>query len=166
MINSDFGSLEREHSGMLHKFAKYNIGMGYEDLLQELRITMWKASCKYNPNLNTKFSTYLFSALRRRVQKLNNKINHVQSRIPPAFISYINEEVNEGDTDSYISVPPFNDDISTIDLFSNAGKPAQTMANLILSKIDKKDWGNFLPKKEIKSGLEELKEILKKERDV
>jgi RNA polymerase sigma factor (sigma-70 family) len=166
VINSDFEALEREHSGMLHKFAKYNIGMEYEDLLQELRITMWNASRKYNPDLNTKFSTYLFSALRRRVQKLNTRINNVQSRIPPAFISHINEGVNEGDIDTYMGAPQFNDDVSTIDLLSNASKPARTMAGLILSKVDKKDWENYLPKNKIKSGLDEIREIIKKERDV
>lgn len=162
MIVFDYQALERKHAGMLHKFASYNIGMEYEDLLQELKLTLWNSALKYKEGSKAKFSTYLFSALRRRVQKLNNQINNVQSRIPPSYISNINESVNEDDNEIFVNSPLFLDDVSSIELLSNAKKSTKLVASLILNDVEKKKWDTFATKQEINSGLDELKSLLER----
>lgn len=84
---SDFAyeALEKQWMPLLRMFANWRIGMESEDLLQELRIILFNAQGKYDPDRGVAFKTYLFRALLNRVLKLRQQINAVKARVPPGM---------------------------------------------------------------------------------
>ena len=61
----------KDHEGLLHKYARggharltsAGVGIDYDDVLQEIRISFIKASRKFNPEIGVGFSSYMGRAV-------------------------------------------------------------------------------------------------------
>lgn len=75
-----------KNEGLIHKLChKYYGKIGYEDLANELRISMWQALKRFNPQKanNTKLSTYLYTIIKNRAYELNR--DQIQKKRNPGY---------------------------------------------------------------------------------
>jgi len=72
--NNDINKQIESYESLMHRVLQnYRVKEDYEDLLQEMRIVVWKALTNKNPKTmytekrNTKFTTYLYRAMANRL---------------------------------------------------------------------------------------------------
>lgn len=83
--NKNINEKIKSYESLMHRVLhNYNVKEDYEDLLQEMRIVIWKALINKNPhtmyieNTNTKFTTYLYTLMENRLKdifKIEYKMN-------------------------------------------------------------------------------------------
>jgi len=72
--NNNIDAQIKSYESLMHRvLINYKVKEDYEDLLQEMRIVVWKALTNKNPetmyieNGNTKFTTYLYNLMKNRL---------------------------------------------------------------------------------------------------
>lgn len=83
-----FEQLVKEYESLLHRYANWQIPhYDHDDLMQELRLVLWKTQRRFDPALmqpNQKqpasFRTYLLRAVRSRMGRLQHMMSWTQSR--------------------------------------------------------------------------------------
>jgi len=74
MDDAEYNLLEAQYTPLMRKFAKWPVqGLDYDDIMQELRITLLKCQRKYEGDKNIKFVTLFYgSCLNRMLDLLRN----------------------------------------------------------------------------------------------
>lgn len=66
-----YEDLEVQWQSLLHRFASWGIpGMDFEDVMQEMRIVLYKTQQNFDPRRRVKFMTFLYRALLNRALQL------------------------------------------------------------------------------------------------
>jgi DNA-directed RNA polymerase specialized sigma24 family protein len=151
--------LEKQYARLLNKYSSWNIPyMDREDIKQELRAVLFKANNQFDPTKNTKFLTYLYTAFSNTVKKLSYKSAGQNTYTPMLPISLeLQEEAYE---------IPDKDNMDS-DLFSIVGLASpktQMLAQLIVAGYQQGEWVNFMDKREIHTAVNELGNLLRKEK--
>ena len=74
--NNNIDAKIKSYESLMHRVLQnYDVKMDYEDLMQEMRIVVWKALTdtskrQYIENRNTKFTTYLYRFMENRLKNI------------------------------------------------------------------------------------------------
>ncbi len=169
---TDYKRLEEQWSSLLRKFASWRIpGMDYDDVMQEMRVVLFNADRNYDPGKNAKFITFLYTSCLNTALKLLYKAGGGSKPRKATVPQSITDPLCDGDHGDSIACSwcaaqqnlMAVDDMSMVDLLSNASAEAQTIAGLVLSgNGSRRAWSDFgLTRMQITSGTRELKTLLK-----
>lgn len=76
-VELTYEALEKRWTPLMQKFAnRCSFAVECDDMMQELRIKLWSAQSKFDPNRGAKFVTYLYRAFQ------NTAAHHVNSYHP------------------------------------------------------------------------------------
>jgi len=64
-----FTELNERWTPLMHKFATRCSSPDYDDVMQELRIRLWRAQRGFNPSKGARFGTYLYRAFDNAVKR-------------------------------------------------------------------------------------------------
>ena len=152
--NTPFTEFEAQWGGMLNKFAGWNdFGMEREDILQELRIVLYRAQQQYDPQRGVKLSTYLYRAFLNRTKKMRDRAlgKTVKRQVPFSTMSTLEglDMLDQEDIlDETIATSQLNDD-------------GTRLAKLIIDGYGWKEWLSKMTPKAINTGLADIKRQLK-----
>lgn len=151
-----FRTLESLWEPLLHKFACWNItGVEYNDLLQEMRVVLWRVQQKYSSLSKASFKTYLYRACLNKMFTIHRD-NHRKRRNPGELVmSLEGRKIEEG-----LFAPDLLDDVETYSMLSNSSKETKLLAFSILNDMS---FEEYLTSEQIEIGIKELKELLKGE---
>ncbi len=172
MTDFEYEALERQWTPMLRKFASWQIpGMDYADIMQEMKVVLVKAQQRYDSGKKAKFITFLYTSCLNTALKLLYKAGKGRyprkSTVPPSLVdSLCNGDHGDGvhcllcASQQDLSM---NDDLSMINLLSNASREARTIAGLVLyGNTSRRSWTDAgLTRRQIIDGTNELKVLLK-----
>lgn len=137
-----YEELEKQFSPMMKKFAGEfkNYGLDFDDIMQELRIALWKAQDKFDATRGAaKFSTYVYRAFTTTAGKMSEKITMRKKRVHPSLLvsienqSFEHPAFNESYVDYEGLLAPFNDKQRIIIALRTAGyKDKELLAGGIL----------------------------------
>lgn len=153
-----YEALESQWTPLLNRFARWGIaGIEREDLLQELRVVLWKAQQGYDPSQGVSFMTYLYTSCLHQMLNLRRR-SQCKLRCPEAIPLSLDEEVLK------LTLPGPNefDDIETCAMVSDVGPEARALTGAILADAERDSWGALLGlnPKQIEEGIEELRIVL------
>jgi RNA polymerase sigma factor (sigma-70 family) len=157
-VDVPFEQLAKQWSGLLHSFAGWNVrGYDYDDLYQELLITLRAAQQKFRPEKGYAFSTYLHQAFSNRLGTLYYAANERKRRIPPDKQVSIEQGWHADDQGNDPKVVHdnmlFNDQgIELVELTYGASKNARIVAEYLVGYED-----HDLTEDEIADGMAELR---------
>ena len=181
-----YEELEKTWTPLLAMFSRMRVGgfMEREDLLQELRIVLYKCQQNYNPALGVSFKTFLFQACHNAIATL--RAFHGRTvRIPPMpviLLSKIQMEVTKNYNDIDIRerpvhITPFREvpetdttvetilrkfkDEELLNELALQSPEARVIADYVISgRVYMKEWTNLSPK-DRKEGREFLQNFLR-----
>lgn len=165
-----YADLEKQWSGMLHRFLWRIEGLDPEDILQELRIVLMKAQQKYDPTKGVAFSTYLYRACKNRVGKLRHQALNVKKRVPPSqqIVFCTNEHVDDVTgglkwCSTCRQLPNVIDNTEVFELLLDASENTKKVANqILLGYRTRRTWEeNGMTPEQIKDGVRELRTLLR-----
>ena len=159
-----YEELEQQWSPLLHKFANWKFGMDEEDILQELRIVLWKAQRQYDPTWGVKFITYLYRALLHKTGQLRDRVQRTKCRVPPASLVTLldfSEPMTSTKFKMFRQCMVY-DDTTIFDCTAGFSQEAEEIARLILDgERTKKSWESHgLTLSQIRIGLKDLRASL------
>jgi len=143
----EFEALARQWHPLLHRYASWHIkGVDYDDIYQELLLTLNKASEKYDPTAGAQFSTYINRAFGNTLKRLNWRRNGVKSRIPATALQPL-EDLDASSRDDEL--------IGLIELMVGASPTAREVGLYITGYSDEK-----LTDEQVQAGLSEFRTLL------
>lgn len=163
LTGDDFERLVETWRPMVIKFAgAWHVdGLDFDDLTQELLLTLWRAAKQFDPSRGTSFTTYLYNAFRNTMIKLLTRTTR-QMRVPRYLLVPI-------DDDNAASIgEPVEPDLSLPEALATASPDTQNLASLTLDGYDTPEaWRACgVDPAKIRVGVMELRRLLLDEREV
>jgi RNA polymerase sigma factor (sigma-70 family) len=161
-----YEELERQWSGMLHRFATWRVpSYDYADVYQELRIVLWKAQQSYNPRRGVAFTTFLYRACVNKVGKL---LDHTRARkrVPTDMQLQLCDDQHQERRWCTVckELPSTVMSTEAFDLLSMSSPEEQQLAGLVLYGYTRRsEWVRLgLTEEQIKRGIIDLKRVMKR----
>ena len=146
-MSLEFETLAKQWRPLLHKYASWNIkGVDYDDIYQELLLTLNKAADKYDETQGTKFSTYINRAFGNTLKRLNWRRNGVKSRVPATALQPLEDLDARSSNDELLGL---------IELMVGASPEAREVGLYLTGYSDAE-----LTDKQIQAGLSEFRTLL------
>lgn len=151
-----FEFLDKKYKPLMHKFDKKYTLKGYDtdDIIQELRITLFKAQQLYDPTRGASFITYLYTAFDSRMKGIYRDTQGRKKDIPVKRISSLN---------LIVETPIVrNNELDNIDVLTGLGEEARIISEQVLKgNTSNKSWlAAGLSQKEIRLGKKEIIEAI------
>ncbi len=95
MEESEFVNEITSNQAIIHKVCRMYTPKGepYDDIFQEILLQLWKSQSSYDPNRNTKFTTWMYRVA------LNTAINSLRKSKKNLQLEQINEDLNVLESD-------------------------------------------------------------------
>ena len=168
-----YEQLEEQWQPLLRKFASWAIpGMGFEDIMQEMRIVLYKTQQNFNPRKRVKFITFLYRALLNRALQLlhvaGSGSNPRQRTVPPGAVMPMctgyHEDVQHRHRCFICSDPVFAVQVDTelTELLAGASPSAVAVGQLIArgnATLD--ECRRAMPTGQADAGIQELRSLLR-----
>jgi DNA-directed RNA polymerase specialized sigma24 family protein len=164
-----YEELETQWAPMLHRFARWNIpGKDYDDLLQEMRIVLFKSQQTYDPKKGAKFITFLWRGCLNRIRKIRHQAIGTLKAIPQDKLVGLCDGDHAPTESPYCPwckrLPITEDDVEVFELLEGAPREAQWLAGLVLyGESNRWEWKRRgMTDEQIESGTEALKQFMQR----
>jgi len=144
-----FEDLERKWTPLMHKLAARCSIAERDDVLQELRLRLWRAKLGFDPTRGAKFGTYLYVALQNTIWKQLWKHRH---RLADSLDERRGTGFDVGVADS---------NLLTAELLCQASSETRRIANKVVDGATWKDVALDETSSAIKSAQHELSQLLR-----
>jgi RNA polymerase sigma factor (sigma-70 family) len=117
LLAGEMKSVSRFYVGKYHPMLRETLGYTAEDILQEIRIVIWRGIATYNPKMS-KLKTYLCNLLRRRFHNLAIRKNRKKRGrlIPVEKLSQDQQPVDQHNNETWLDyLEQFQNIVDTLD---------------------------------------------------
>jgi RNA polymerase sigma factor (sigma-70 family) len=157
--NVPFDQLAAQWKPLVHRFASWNVrGYDYDDLFQELMITLRNAQARFQPGKGFAFSTYLHQAFTNRVGSLHHAMSDRKRRIPPD--KQVSIEAGQDSPSQGVmlhhNMVQLDQGMELVDLTYGMSKNAQMVAEYLVGYEN-----HALSEEQVADGVAELKQALR-----